>query len=745
MKRLNGNRWICMTIALMIGVGTGVLFANTSREHPLKRDDARAILVRGDRPITEPSAEKPDHSQLLRRGSRDLGITGAADRMLEKMCPAECSGKGWGWELECPALPTQLPANTIGSAANGLLRGYERTDDARHLLGAFDAADYASCYAFANGEHRYSVGNPFFIWQLNHVVPSATSYTDTLRTHFFQALDNGTYGDPTNYTTLSYCTDYLAALRTEAQSNYRVFDALDLPKVTEELGTPDQANIVLSYFQDRINQISTAKSYDVIALASAVYGLPIVNAVFDPTSGSFASEDSVLDLADRLTTYQHPDGGFIYDTDLVDAAPVATTWTLGSGRWYSGSADYMNATLTKFFNITTSPVITFDLQYDIEDGYDFGFVEYSVNGFTWTALAGTHTTPPDNGITGCQTGYTTETVTLPATGVYRIRFRFFTDSIGLGNDPVCTVNPAGFYIDNITIDGVTDPCTSSNGWVASTASYPVGPENQSLQVTDYAVLALKAADIWRYQAEIDAGMDWILDNQLANGGFLDPIYGEYNLTNGESLYALMYAPECFNDGDVNNSGDLTPEDAQLAFQFYLESFPQPAMYHDFCSSDCNGDGAVTPADSHCIIDHYLDDSCDCADPIVLASAKSSKLARQDRGFIVTQDFDAEAEEGTITISVRAPEPVSLDAFGLRVSIPGAWTLEQAAPANPAFWQIHAARITSNDVKLGAFARQPVRFEPGQALIRIRYESHHALDVSKVVISDCVDDIGGWER
>ena len=48
MKRLNGNRWICMTIALMIGVGTGVLFANTSREHPLKRDDARAILVRGE-------------------------------------------------------------------------------------------------------------------------------------------------------------------------------------------------------------------------------------------------------------------------------------------------------------------------------------------------------------------------------------------------------------------------------------------------------------------------------------------------------------------------------------------------------------------------------------------------------------------------------------------------------------------------------------------------------------------------
>lgn len=745
MSRYIMYRWMLVTILIAGCVGYGVMSASETRQKVGKLNEARAILVRGDSPMIPEQVADPVwlKQNLAPRGSRALGISGAADRMVEKMCPSACGGKGWGWTLECPALPTQLPGNTVGPAANGLIRGYELTDDARHLLAAFEAGDFTRCYSFSNGEHKFPPGNPFFLWQLNHVVPSATAYSDAARTFFFQELDSTTYG-PDNYNTTSYIS-YLYNLRLAAESNYRLFDAFDLPKSAKELGSQAQADAFLVHLQRCLNELSTAKSYDVLALASAVHGLAIVNAEFDPTTGSFASEDSVLDLADRLATYQHPAGGFIYDSDLVDTYPASTTWTLAAGRWHSGSVNYMNATLTKQFTITTTPTITFDMQYDIENGWDFGFVEYSTDGVVWTALSGIHTDPTNNGITGCQVGYINETMTLPGLGDYRIRFRLFTDSL-YSEDPGCTLNPAGFYIDNISIDGILDTCSASNGWTAGTTSFAQASD-QSMQVTAYAIIALKAADIWRYDTQIDAAMDWILANQLANGGFPDPYWGENNLTNGEALYALMYAPECFNDGDVNNSGTLTPEDAQLAFQYYLGNFPSTPLHHDFCSSDCNGDGAVTPADSHCILDHYLDDSCNCADPIFIAPTKSATAAdlttSHPGNLVVSTSFDPVTHSGEIILSIGQSDR-SIDAFGLRVNLPLHARVQNAVlPNAESFWRVHATRIETNVVRAAAFSTSPVLWSPSDALIRINYESDRAVSASTVSITDMVDDFSGW--
>ena len=72
---------------------------------------------------------------------------------------------------------------------------------------------------------------------------------------------------------------------------------------------------------------------------------------------------------------------------------------------------------------------------------------------------------------------------------------------------------------------------------------------------------------------------------------------------------------CINDGDVDNNGSLTPQDAQMVFFIYLQIIPDPTE-EELCSADCNGDTEVTPADALCIFEYYLTGSCECVDPVI---------------------------------------------------------------------------------------------------------------------------------
>ena len=78
-------------------------------------------------------------------------------------------------------------------------------------------------------------------------------------------------------------------------------------------------------------------------------------------------------------------------------------------------------------------------------------------------------------------------------------------------------------------------------------------------------------------------------------------------------YGLQTEP-CIHNGDVDGSGELTPEDALEAFQIYLNQYSSPT-FQERCSADCNASGSVTPADALCIFLNYLSGSCSCMDPI----------------------------------------------------------------------------------------------------------------------------------
>jgi immune inhibitor A len=131
----------------------------------------------------------------------------------------------------------------------------------------------------------------------------------------------------------------------------------------------------------------------------------------------------------------------------------------GSYEWWSGSADDLNSTLTRTVSLAgiSRATLTAKAWYDIEEGYDYLYAEYSTDGETWTLLG--------DPITGSTNGkWTTLRLTVPGGNANtQIRFRYQSDG---------GVHLAGAFLDDITIkNGGTqlffdDVEGGDNGWVA---------------------------------------------------------------------------------------------------------------------------------------------------------------------------------------------------------------------------------------------------------------------------------------
>ena len=107
----------------------------------------------------------------------------------------------------------------------------------------------------------------------------------------------------------------------------------------------------------------------------------------------------------------------------------------------------------------------------------------------------------------------------------------------------------------------------------------------------------------------DMNNDGMPDLAVAHAGA--PIYVYLNLASPEPTPTVP--PQCIHIGDVNDSGNLTPEDALLTFQIYLQIIPDPS-YPEACAADCNSNQTVTPEDALCIFLNYVSGSCACSDP-----------------------------------------------------------------------------------------------------------------------------------
>ena len=149
-------------------------------------------------------------------------------------------------------------------------------------------------------------------------------------------------------------------------------------------------------------------------------------------------------------------------------SPTAGTYEVASG----GGDMLSDRTLS-----LTAPVggtLTFDTWFDIEEEWDYGFVQASTDGgATWAPLVGSITrtstnpnastawanslgtaTSTDAAITGSSGGWVQASFVLPAASGVLVRFNYFTDE---------AANGKGWFIDNVQATGVTDGFESGPG------------------------------------------------------------------------------------------------------------------------------------------------------------------------------------------------------------------------------------------------------------------------------------------
>jgi immune inhibitor A len=143
----------------------------------------------------------------------------------------------------------------------------------------------------------------------------------------------------------------------------------------------------------------------------------------------------------------------------------------GVNAFWSNRGDESDMTLTREFDFTNAsgPLsLSYWTWYDIEENWDYVYLEVSEDGQTWEVVktpSGTDTNPTGNsygwGYTGKTSGWIQEQVDLSAYAgkKIQIRFEYVTDA---------ALNGEGFLLDDIRVDAIgyaSDLETDNSGWV----------------------------------------------------------------------------------------------------------------------------------------------------------------------------------------------------------------------------------------------------------------------------------------
>ncbi len=151
--------------------------------------------------------------------------------------------------------------------------------------------------------------------------------------------------------------------------------------------------------------------------------------------------------------------GLVVDVPDQGVTTTYATPYSGSTAWWTSSADDLNTTLTRTLPLAgiSKATVTTRAWYDIEDGYDYLFAEYSTDGGASWSTAGAP-------VTGSTKGkWSTLRYTVPGGGDVQFRFRYQTDG---------GVHLAGAFLDDIAVKtgGTTlladDVESAANGWTA---------------------------------------------------------------------------------------------------------------------------------------------------------------------------------------------------------------------------------------------------------------------------------------
>jgi len=275
-----------------------------------------------------------------------------------------------------------------------------------------------------------------------------------------------------SYLFLRYLTDRFGeqSMRTLVASQKNGLESVDdaLKSVDAGFGADD-------LFADWIvaNYLTDSK------LADGQYGyFSLMPPSFDSEADYFVNDlpiDRLTNVHQYGTDYLalHGPGTFIIQfagATGVKLAPISAQ--SGKYLWWGGDETNGDTTLTREFDLTglQEATLSFYTWYDIEEGFDYAYVEVSVDGRHWTPLPGQRTVKYGpgtanfgNGYTGSSDGWIREEIDLtPFVGQkVQIRFEYVTD-----DGPV----HAGFFLDDIEIpelDYRHDADSDDGNWVAN--------------------------------------------------------------------------------------------------------------------------------------------------------------------------------------------------------------------------------------------------------------------------------------
>jgi hypothetical protein len=216
---------------------------------------------------------------------------------------------GWDWPLNDGNANTGSQPNTIGPIGRGLIEAANQSGGS-----PAQSAPIAKVGNFLLGKsNTFSPSDGYLAVALDDYYGGST-YSTHLTNNYYAPLAAGTYnlnGLGTLYNTASYVAA-IRASRTGVNANLGAYDLGVGLYAAAKIGAT--TGDWITGLKAEVNELSAGDYYDVLGLATGVLGLSAANEAFDPTSGSFASANSVSDLAAQLTTYQLSDGSFTWLT-----------------------------------------------------------------------------------------------------------------------------------------------------------------------------------------------------------------------------------------------------------------------------------------------------------------------------------------------------------------------------------------------------------------------------------------------
>lgn len=216
-------------------------------------------------------------------------------------------------------------------------------------------------------------------------------------------------------------------------------------------------------FESLYHDFSVAVLIDDVKFKNGRYGFKNLDVGIDigtpgaPNPDAYDTEGAPPWGADYIWIDGDPEKLEKINFNGVDYSMFPTGWTSDGDVLWGGAADL--ASTWAIFPTTGGGTLTFDTYWDIEDYWDFGFVQVSTDGgHTWTSLANAYTVAdydpsahPDiianlPGLTGWSGGWMNLSYDLSAYAGQDVlvAFRYMTD---------WGTTYGGWYIDNVYVDG----------------------------------------------------------------------------------------------------------------------------------------------------------------------------------------------------------------------------------------------------------------------------------------------------